>query len=107
MAGCVLDVEGGCKADCETTEGALFCDGQYVDHGNKLDECVGAIEAVINANVKGYAEGSSSCDGAGCKAEGSAGVSCAAVPGGTSGGAGVVALLGVSALALGRRRRRA
>jgi MYXO-CTERM domain-containing protein len=104
-ADCVLDVEGGCKADCETMEGALFCDGQYVDHGDNLDQCVAAIEAVINAEVEGYAEGSSSCEGGSCKAEGSAGVSCAAVPGGTSSGAGVIALLGASVLALGRRRR--
>lgn len=105
-ADCVLDVEGGCKAECQTMEGALFCDGQYVDHGDNLDQCVAALEAVINANVEGYAEGSSRCEGGSCKAEGSAGVSCAAIPGGTAGGAGVIALIGASVLALGRRRRK-
>lgn len=106
-ADCKLNVEGGCKAACETEEGALFCDGQYVDYGNNLDECVAALKAVFNANVEGYAEGSSSCDGDGCHAEGEAGVSCTAVPGKTRGGLAMLgALLGASVLAVGRRRRR-
>lgn len=106
-ADCVLEVEGGCKADCETMEGALFCDGQYVDHGDNLQECIDAIELVITANVEVNAEGSSECEGNTCSAEGSADVSCAAVPGKKGAGAGVIALLGASVLALGRRRRRA
>jgi hypothetical protein len=105
-AGCVVDVQGGCEADCETMEGALFCDGQYVDHGDNLDECIGALRAVINANVEVNAEGSSRCANGKCEAEGSADVSCAAVPGKKGSGAGVIGLLGASVLALGRRRRR-
>jgi MYXO-CTERM domain-containing protein len=106
-ADCVLDVQGGCEADCQTMEGALFCDGQYIDHGDNLSECVAAIEAVINANVEGYAEGSSSCENGSCKAEGSAGVSCAATPGTSHKGAGAALLLGAAAVFVGRRRRKA
>jgi hypothetical protein len=32
-AECEADIQGGCVAHCEEPEGALFCDGQYVDHG--------------------------------------------------------------------------
>lgn len=104
-AECRLDVQGGCEADCQTSEGALFCDGQYIDHGDNLAECVAAIEAVINANVEGYAEGSSSCEGGRCRAEGSAGVSCAATPRGAGPRTGLLALAAASLLLATRRRR--
>lgn len=105
-AECKVDVQGGCQADCETREGALFCDGKYVDHDDNLADCVGAIEAAINAEVDGYAEGSSSCEGGSCRAEGEAGVSCAAVPGEKSAGAGILGLLGATVLLASRRRNR-
>jgi hypothetical protein len=105
QADCVLEVEGSCKADCQTTEGALFCDGQYIDHGDNLEECVTALEAVINANVKFQAEGSSSCDNGSCRAEGSAEASCAAIPGTSHKGAGAALLLGAAAVFVGRRRK--
>lgn len=80
-ADCELEVQGGCKGDCMTKQGALFCDGQYVDHGDNLKMCVEALKARLGAEVEGYAEGSSECGGGKCSAEGSAGVSCAALPG--------------------------
>jgi MYXO-CTERM domain-containing protein len=105
-AQCKVDVQGGCMGECQTMEGALFCDGEYVDHGDNLAECVEAIELIITAEVDGYAEGSSSCDGASCKAEGKAGVSCAATPGEKSAGAGFAGLLGATMLLASRRRNR-
>ncbi len=87
-ADCKVEVEGGCKVACETEEGALFCDGQYVDYGNNLDECVAALEAVLDANVMGYAEGSAECADGTCTAGGDAGVSCSAVPGPSKRGTG-------------------
>lgn len=105
-AECMVDVQGGCEADCQTMEGALFCDGNYVDHGDNLSECVAALEAVISAEVDGYAEGSSSCENGSCQAEGKAGVSCAALPGGTgAAGAGALGLFSALALLVSRRRR--
>ena len=58
-----LDIKGGCEADCKTEEGALFCDSQYVDHGDNLNECINALEAVLTTDVEGYASGSASCEG--------------------------------------------
>ncbi len=107
FAECKVDVQGGCEVQCETQEGALFCDGNYVDYGNNLEQCVLAIEAVINANVEGYAEGESSCEGNSCMAEGKAGVSCSALPGSRTGGGLPAALAGLFALGfvVARRRR--
>jgi hypothetical protein len=105
FAECMIDVQGGCEAKCETQEGALFCDGNYVDHGDNLAECVGAIEAVINAEVDGYAEGESSCEGGSCMASGKAGVSCSALPGTRSGNAAAVLALMALGLVLARRRK--
>jgi hypothetical protein len=105
-ADCKLDVQGDCEADCQTEEGALFCDGDYVDHGDNLANCVAAIEAVIDANVEGYAEGSSRCEGGTCEAKGEAGVSCAVGPGHVGSGASLIALLGGMLTLVARRRRR-
>jgi hypothetical protein len=104
-ADCEFEVQGGCEAECKTQEGALFCDGSYVDHGDNLEECVNAIEAVINANVKGYAEGESSCENGSCMASGKAGVSCSALPGTRESGAAALSLLALVGLVLARRRR--
>ena len=107
-AGCMVEVQGGCEADCQTTEGALFCDGQYVDHGDNLEQCVAALNEVLEVDIEGYAEGSSSCEGGSCEAEGSAGVSCTAMPGtGTrTGNAGLLGLSALLGLVLVTRRRR-
>jgi MYXO-CTERM domain-containing protein len=71
-ADCVLEVEGGCEVACETREGALFCDGQYIDHKNNLEECAAALEAALDIEVEGHAHGESSCDGGRCTASGEA-----------------------------------
>lgn len=104
-ADCKVDVKGGCEVDCETMEGALFCGGQYVDHGNNLEECVAALEAALDADVEGYASGSGECANGTCKADGEAGVSCSAAPyqAASTGGLGVLALGGLALIA--RRRR--
>ena len=41
---CEARLDGGCKLDCESSEGALFCDGQWVDHDNNLDQCIDALK---------------------------------------------------------------
>jgi hypothetical protein len=69
---CETDVQGGCDVACETEEGALFCDGEYIDHGGNLEECIAALRAKLNIKVEASAMGSSSCEGGSCQAEGSA-----------------------------------
>ena len=108
-AQCKVDVQGGCKVDCEAHEGALFCQGQYVDHGDNLQECVDARRAYLDAHVEWEAEGSSSCANGSCMAEGKASASCSASP--ASMGAAPVGsaalLFGLSTLLRRRRRARA
>jgi hypothetical protein len=76
--GCKAELQGGCKARCEKPEGALFCDGQYVDTGDRLKECVDALKAVFNIEVQGSA--SLGCSGNECSGEAEGSVSCAASP---------------------------
>ncbi len=106
QASCEAELEGGCEVECEAVGGVLECDGQYVDHGGKLEECIDALKAVVE--VKGSASGSASCQGASCKAEGEAeaSASCAMVPG--NDGAPLTGLLALGALGglLSMRRRR-
>jgi hypothetical protein len=73
---CVAELEGGCEAQCQKPEGALFCDGQYVDTGNNLDECVTALRRALDIEVEGYAQGSGSCMAGECTAQGEAGCTC-------------------------------
>jgi len=107
-ADCEVDVAGGCKTACESEEGAIFCDGQYVDHGDHLDKCVTAIEAYIDAHVDGYAEGSSSCKGGSCMAEGKAGAtsSCSLTSTSQSSRATWMTLGALGLVAIRRRRTR-
>ncbi|MCY0988704.1 MYXO-CTERM sorting domain-containing protein [Nannocystis sp. ILAH1] len=97
-ANCRADLEGGCKLHCQRPEGALFCDGQFVDVGDQLDACVDALKALLEIEV--YAEGSASCQGNTCQAEGEIGCQCDA----NGSPAGSVALLGLGLLAWRRRR---
>lgn len=71
---CQADLQGGCEAECDVEQGALFCDGQYVDHGNNLEECVESLRAVLNIQVEGYAE--AECSGNECSAAAGGSISC-------------------------------
>lgn len=75
---CKAELEGGCKAKCQQPEGALFCDGQYVDTGNNLQECIDALKRTYNIQVQGSASGQ--CSGNQCTGEAEGSVSCAASP---------------------------
>jgi hypothetical protein len=108
FAECKTRITGGCKARCQEPEGALFCDGNYVDTGNRLKDCIDALNAYLNVKVQGSASGS--CQGNQCQGEASGSISCAAAPGG-GGATGTAALLGVGLVAIAagiaRRRQRA
>lgn len=109
FAECEAEIEGGCDIACEGEEGALFCDGNYVDHGDNLDMCIDALRAAVDIEVMAHAESSASCgDGEGCMASAKASVSsnCAAVPGRAAGGGVALGMLGLLGLTLSTRRRR-
>jgi len=72
---CEAEVTGGCKTRCQSREGALFCDGQFVDYEDNLQMCVDALRAVFDANVDASASGDADCEGDTCEASGRASVS--------------------------------
>ncbi len=102
---CQAELSGGCEAHCTAPEGALFCDGNYVDYGNNLEECVLALQAAYNLEVDGYAEGM--CSNGTCTGEAGGSLSCALEPGMTR-DAWTFGWLGLSGvvLAVARRQRR-
>jgi hypothetical protein len=107
-AECKADLQGGCKAQCEEPSGALFCDGQYVDTGNNLEECVAALNAYLDVKVDAHA--SASCSNGECTAEGVALASCASTPSAPSPAGSLIVLGGLGAViaaAAVRRRRSA
>jgi MYXO-CTERM domain-containing protein len=107
FAECTSELSGGCEVECEEGEVMLFCDSNYVDHGNNLEECIEALQAVANVEVSGSASGD--CSGNRCEgeAEGNVSASCALAPGQVGGASAPygLAALGVLGLVLRRRRR--
>jgi MYXO-CTERM domain-containing protein len=103
---CRTNLQGGCETACTQPDGALFCDGQYMDVGSQIDQCVAALEAAFQIEVTGYANGNAQCSGGSCTANAEAGISCAQSRGDTSGSAlGVLGALAAFGLALGRRKK--
>lgn len=101
FAECRADLVGGCKIRCNEPEGALFCDGQFIDVRASVEDCVAVLRGLLEVEVMVHAEGEAACVGNTCRAEGEVGCSC-----GVDGGrAGLLALACVGLV--GRRRRRA
>ncbi len=71
---CTAELEGGCKARCQQPEGALFCDGQYVDTGNNLQQCIDALRTALDIQVSGSASGE--CSDGTCSGRAEASASC-------------------------------
>ena len=72
---CSTELKGACTTQCTTTEGAVFCEEQYVEGGVDLSACVDEIEA-SGTEVEGWikVEANGSATGPGTEGEG---VSCA------------------------------
>jgi hypothetical protein len=107
FAKCEADLQGGCEAQCTSPDGALFCDGQYIDAGDQLRNCLDYLEGVLQIDVEGYASASGECSGNTCSGEAEAGISCSASPSSAS-KSGLGALAGVVlglGLLVARRRR--
>ena len=56
---------GGCATACESADGALFCDGQYVDAGANLAACIQSLNACLVVQVDDAA--SAVCSNGGCE----------------------------------------
>jgi MYXO-CTERM domain-containing protein len=106
-ASCKTEVSGGCKAKCSQPEGALFCDGQYVDTGNNLQNCLDALNKILNIKVTASASGE--CNGGTCEGRADVNASaCNTSPGPTPPlGAGAILLGAIAAAFVRARRRRA
>ncbi len=104
---CETELQGGCEVACQKPEGALFCDGQFLDVGDQIDQCVAQLESLLQIKVEGYARGDAQCNGGTCTAEAEAGVSCAQSPArSSSSAAGILGAIAAFGLALGRRKNK-
>jgi hypothetical protein len=104
---CRSDESSDCTTQCNTTGGAIFCDGDYVG-ASDVESCVTALNEVLTVHITAAANGTSSCSGNECTAPGAATVACAAAPGGIGGsGGGLPWALGAAFAAgiAGNRRR--
>jgi hypothetical protein len=84
-------------------DGAIFCDGEFVDAGGNLQECIDALNAILDVEVSG----SASCSGNTCQAEGSVSLSCAVDEQGYGDQGWLVGLLLAGVVAGAARRRHA
>jgi hypothetical protein len=100
-AQCRSELSSDCTTQCQQTTGAIFCNGNYVSAGD-VNACVSALNQILTTHIT--ANGTASCSGNECTAQGQ--VSCAAAPVGSTGD-GVLWALGaaVAAVATGVRRR--
>jgi len=105
-ADCEASVTGGCEAQCQKPEGALFCNGQYVDTSNfSLDQCLQDLLAQYNIKADGYAYGT--CDNNGCEGKAGGSVSCSvANVGGGDYALGSLAAMGALGMGLSLVQRR-
>lgn len=108
-ADCEAELQGGCDVACKSHDGALFCDGQYVDYGDNLQTCIDALKAALHAHVMGEAEAQSSCSGNSCETSARAKVNsnCAvSIPASGRSGSLSAIIFGLLGLSCLRRRSR-
>lgn len=104
---CEASLKGGCEAQCQKPDGAIFCDGNYVDHGDNLAMCIDALDALLDVDVDASASAGGECAGGTCKAnaEASVGTDCSVSPVSQNGAVGALVLSGLVLLGFRRRRR--
>jgi MYXO-CTERM domain-containing protein len=101
---CKNDYVQTCTTQCNQPEGALFCNGNYVDVGGNLAQCVDALNAVLTSKIDVTVTASGSANGTSTTK-----VSCAASPSPAPGGpmAAFGAVMAVTIAAVRRRAKRA
>lgn len=100
---CSTELRGACTTQCTTTEGALFCEEQYIEGGANLGDCVAEIEEA-GTPVRGWVKVAADGTATGPGTEGD-GVSCATGGSPASLGALLVCVLAGLLLFLAFRRR--
>lgn len=108
QAACEANLQGGCTAQCQSPEGAVKCDGEYVDHNGNAQACLDALTAwtaAIDASASGHAMAECSNGKCEANAEGKAEASCALGHAPSSGAAYYLLALGAAVAGLRRRRR--
>lgn len=103
-AECTGDLQGSCETRCDDPQGAIFCDGQFVD-ADDMQACVDWL-ASQDVEVDGWAEGQVTCDGNECVGTGTAGCTCTTGPGQPGNAAGALFLGAVTLGTIAWRRRR-
>ena len=107
---CTVDLEGGCKTQCQTPKGALFCGGQYVNAGDTIDDCLTYLENQgFDVTVNTTCDTTNGCD-VSVGNLGSAACSVGPALGSSRDGLGIGAIAGAMlglGLVASRRRRRA
>jgi len=94
---------------CSDPKGALFCDGNYVDHGGNAQACLDAIRAALpNVTIDTSATAMGSCSGSKCEgsAQAQATAKCSFSPRSAQGQGGYAAFVALVALGAGSLRRR-
>jgi hypothetical protein len=110
-ASCTSMVQGGCTTDCGNAEGALFCNGQFVNVDTsdltQLQACLTQLSDELGIDLSITATGTSVCDGGTCSASGKASASCGQIaPGAPVTGSVFAVGLGLGIAGAVRRRVR-
>ncbi len=100
-ASCQSSLTGGCTAQCSAPQGALFCNGQYVDVGNDVQSCLDELKNTLNIT----ATGSASCSGNECMAKASVSCDVSNQEAPLSGGILAIGLAAAGMAAMRRRSR--
>jgi hypothetical protein len=95
-----------CQGQCSAPQGALFCNGQYVNvDTTQLQACLSQLSSELDINVS--LTGSTLCDGGTCSVTGSASASCGQIaPGAPAAGSIFGVGLGLGIAGAVRRRER-
>ncbi len=105
---CEASLQGGCEANCSRPEGAIFCNGQFVDDNGNAQECLDSIKAWLDANAKFYGTASASCSGSQCEAQANGGCSLGMIAPSSPSGTPyyIAALAALAGIVVGKARRR-
>jgi hypothetical protein len=101
---CSSDYVQLCSTQCAQPEGALFCDGNYVDVGGDLPRCVEALNEILDSKIPAPVTPSEPASADPATRNPTCAASRAPAPGGSM--AAVCAVLVMATVSRARRRKR-